>query len=114
MPRKEVKYNTQGDPEPEKKSEKVVFRLFIAGLSPNSVRAVINIKAICEKYLKGQHELEIIDIYQMPELALSEDIVVVPLLIKKFPLPVEKMIGDLSQTEKVLKILRLGNKDLRT
>lgn len=84
-----------------------VLRLFVTGMLPNSARAVINIKAICEKYLKGRYELEIIDIYQQPELALSEQIIAVPLLIKKSPVPQERMIGDLSNTEKVLKILGL-------
>jgi circadian clock protein KaiB len=82
--------------------EKYVLRLFISGMLPNSVRAVINVKTICEKYLKGRYELEVIDIYQQPELALSEDLIAIPVLIKKFPLPEEKMIGDLSDTQKVL------------
>jgi circadian clock protein KaiB len=82
--------------------EKYVLRLFISGILPNSVRSVINVKAICEKYLKGRYELEIIDIYQQPDLALSEEIIAIPVLIKKFPLPEIKMIGDLSDTSKVL------------
>lgn len=89
--------------------EKYVFRLFVTGLSPNSAHAVVNIKAICEKYLKGRYELEIIDIYQQPAFAFSEDIIAVPVLIKKFPLPEERMIGDLSDTEKVLKGLHIVN-----
>lgn len=87
--------------------KKYVLRLFITGILPNSARAVINIKAICEKYLKGRYELEIIDIYQQPDLALSEQIIAVPLLIKESPYPKERMIGDLSNTKKVLKELGL-------
>lgn len=83
--------------------ERYVFRLFVTGILPNSARAVVNIKAICEQYLKGRYELEIIDIYQQPSLALTEQIIAVPVLIKKFPLPEERLIGDLSNTEKVLK-----------
>ena len=82
--------------------EKYMLRLFISGILPNSVRAVRNSKAICEKYLKGSYELEIIDIYQQPDLAFSEDVIAVPALIKKFPLPEVTMIGDLSDTKKVL------------
>jgi len=86
---------------------KYILKLFVTGILPNSVRAVVNIKAICEKYLKDRYELEIIDIYQQPELAIAEEIIAVPVLIKKFPLPEERVIGDLSDTEKVLKGLHL-------
>jgi circadian clock protein KaiB len=89
------------------KEETYVLRLFVTGILPNSARAVINIKALCEKYLKDRHELEIIDIYQQPDLALSEEIIAVPVLIKKSPLPEKRMIGDLSNTKKVLKELGL-------
>lgn len=79
-----------------------VLRLFVTGILPNSVRAVLNIKAICEKYLIDRYELEIIDIYQQPDLAITEDILVVPVLIKKSPFPEVRMIGDLSNSDKVL------------
>ena len=79
-----------------------VLRLFVTGILPNSVRAVLNIKKICEKYLNNRYELEIIDIYQQPALGLTEDILAVPVLLKKFPLPEVRMIGDLSDEEKVL------------
>ena len=91
-----------------KEQKRYVLRLFITGILPNSVRAVANIHAICEKYLKDRYELEIIDIYQQQPLALEEDIVAVPVLIKKSPLPVVRMIGDLSNTEKVLVALDLN------
>jgi len=87
--------------------EKYILRLFVTGILPNSVRAIKNLNAICNEYLKGRYELEIIDIYQQPSLALTEDIIAVPVLIKKFPLPEERMIGDLSNIEKVLKGLNL-------
>ena len=87
--------------------KKYILKLFVAGILPNSTRAIINIKAICEKHLNGRHELEIIDIYQQPNLALSEDILAIPLLIKKFPKPQVRLIGDLSNTEKVLEALNL-------
>ena len=87
--------------------EKFILRLFITGILPNSARAVVNIKAICEQFLKGRYELEIIDIYQQPDLALTEEIIAIPVLIKKFPLPEERLIGDLSDIDMVLKGLRL-------
>jgi circadian clock protein KaiB len=86
---------------------KYILRLFVTGILPNSVRAIRNINAICEQYLKGRYELEIIDIYQQPSLALTEELIAIPLLIKKYPLPEEKMLGDLSDTQEVLKGLSL-------
>jgi circadian clock protein KaiB len=89
------------------KGEKYILRLFVTGILPHSARAIANSKAICEKYLKDRHELEIIDIYQQPSLALSEEIIAIPVLIKKFPLPEERLIGDLSDIKMVLKGLHL-------
>jgi circadian clock protein KaiB len=84
-----------------------VLRLFVTGILPNSARAIVNLKSICNKYLKNNYELDIIDIYQLPDLAVAEDIIAVPVLIKKFPLPEMRLIGDLSDTNKVLKALDL-------
>ncbi len=89
-------------------NEKYILRLFVTGILPNSARAIKNLNAICDQYLYGRHDLEIIDIYQQPSLALTEEIVAVPVLIKKFPLPEMRMIGDLSNTEKVLKDLGIN------
>ncbi|RYU91193.1 circadian clock protein KaiB [Mucilaginibacter terrigena] len=86
-----------------------VLRLFITGASPNSIRAVENVKSICEKYLNGNYELEVIDIHQQPELAEGEDVIAVPLMIKKAPYPERRMIGDMSDTHRVLKGLGLAN-----
>jgi circadian clock protein KaiB len=86
---------------------KYILRLFVTGILPNSVRAIKNINAICNQHLKGRYELEIIDIYQQPSLALTEDLIAIPVLIKKYPLPEEKMLGDLSNTQEVLKGLSL-------
>ena len=102
MSKKKQNKSTKEIKDEDVAGEKYMLRLFISGILPNSVRAVINSKAICEKYLEGCYELEVIDIYQQPDLALSEDIVAIPALIKKFPLPEVKMIGDLSDTKKVL------------
>ena len=107
MPRKLVKKTKVKVKAESAGGKKYILRLFVTGILPNSARAVENSKAFCEKYLKDKYELEIIDIYQQPALALKEDIIAVPLLIKKSPLPEERMIGDLSNTEKVLKGLHL-------
>jgi circadian clock protein KaiB len=79
-----------------------VLRLFVAGSTPRSLRAISNIRVICERYLQGCHELEVIDIYQRPELAESEQIVAAPTLIKKLPLPLRRLVGDLNNVEHVL------------
>lgn len=94
-----------------KKNNKIeplyVLRLYITGASPNSIRAINNIKSICEKYIKGKYELDIIDIYQQPLVAQSEQVIALPLLIKLSPLPLKRLIGNMSDTEKVLKGLEL-------
>ncbi|HEY1010367.1 MAG: circadian clock KaiB family protein [Daejeonella sp.] len=84
-----------------------ILRLFVSGTSSNSVKAINNLRNICEMHLKGRYELEIIDIHQQPQLVKSEDVAAVPLLLKKSPLPVRRLIGDMSEREKVLKGLGL-------
>jgi len=79
-----------------------LLRLYVAGNTPRSVQAVANIRAICEEILPGRYDLEVIDIYQQPEYAKPKQIVVAPTLIKELPLPVRKVIGDLSNRERVL------------
>jgi len=83
-------------------SQKYVLRLYVVGMTPKSLRAIENIKRICEEHLKGRYELEVIDIYQNPVLAQGEQIIAAPTLIKNLPLPLRKFIGDMSQTEKIL------------
>ena len=83
------------------------LRLFITGASPNSVRAITNLKSICEEYFPGSYKLEIIDIYQQPLLAKNEQIIALPMLIKSAPLPGRRLIGDMSDTAKVLRGLGL-------
>jgi circadian clock protein KaiB len=87
-----------------------ILRLYITGMTPNSKRAVENVKKICEQYLPGRYELEVIDIYQQPELAQKEQIIAAPTLIKKLPVPLRRLIGDMSNTEKVLIGLDLKSK----
>ena len=86
----------------EKSTNEFVLQLYITGATPNSIRALINIKQLCEEHLKGRYSLEIIDVYQQRELAEKEQLIALPLLIKKQPLPEKRIIGDLSNTSKVL------------
>jgi len=83
-------------------NEKYLLRLYITGITPKSTKAIQNIKKICEENLKGRYELEVIDIYQQPRLAKDEQIIAAPTLIKKLPLPLRKLIGDMSDTERIL------------
>ena len=82
--------------------QKYVLRLYITGTTPRSMRAIANIKNICENYLKGRYQLEVIDIYENPSLGKGEQIIASPTLIKKLPLPLHRFIGDLSNTERIL------------
>lgn len=106
MQKKEVKAEIIDSSIMDEKSE-YVLRLFITGASPNSIRAITNIKDICETHLQGRYSLEIVDVYQQSSLAEKEQIIALPLLVKKLPLPERRLIGDMSQTEKVLKGLGL-------
>lgn len=86
----------------KRKSASYLLRLYITGTTPRSIRAVENVKRICEEHLKGRYELEVIDVYQQPALAEGEQIIAAPTLVKKLPHPLRKLIGDMSNTEKVL------------
>src|SRR5271157_3650987 len=94
------------DSQPAREDEVFVFSLFIAGMSPRSGRAVDNLTKLCDRYLAGRYELQVVDLYQQPELAQGEQLVAAPTLIKKLPPPLRRFIGDLSNTDRVL--LRLG------
>ncbi len=78
------------------------LRLFVSGTTPRSARAIQNIRALCEAHLQGRYELEVVDIYQHPEMLRPEQIIVTPTLIKCLPLPLRRIIGDLSDKERVL------------
>ena len=82
--------------------DKYLLRLYITGTTSRSVLALTNLKKICEEYLEGRYELEVIDLYRMPSLAKDEQIIAAPTLIKKLPLPFRRIIGDMSDVEKVL------------
>jgi circadian clock protein KaiB len=88
--------------EPVYADDHFVLCLFIIGITSLSGRATVNIRRICEEYLAGRHELEIVDISQQPMSVKGEQIIAAPMLIKKLPLPRRYFIGDMSQTEKLL------------
>ncbi len=79
-----------------------VLRLYVTGMTPRSGRAVKNLRAICNEYLDGRYDLEIIDIYQQPVLTKGEQIIAAPTLVKKLPLPMRRIIGDMSDRDRVL------------
>lgn len=81
---------------------KYLLRLFISGETPRSEKCIANLRAVCERELEGEYELEVIDVLERPQLAEDEKILATPTLIKKLPPPVRRLIGDLSDREKVL------------
>ncbi len=83
------------------------LRLYVAGQTPKAVRAFENLKRICEEHLAGTYSIQVIDLLQTPQLARGDQIVAVPTLVRKLPVPVRKIIGDLSNTERVLVGLNL-------
>jgi circadian clock protein KaiB len=83
-------------------SEDWNLRLYVAGQTPKSLRALTNLKQICETYLAGKYHIEIVDLLENPQLASSDQILAIPTLIRKLPEPMRKIIGDLSNTERVL------------
>jgi circadian clock protein KaiB len=96
---------------PKPKNKEYLLRLYVAGTTSKSIRAVANIKEICESSLKNRYDLEVIDIYQQPVLMKGEQIIAAPTLVKKLPLPLRKFIGDMSDTERILVGLDLRPRD---
>jgi circadian clock protein KaiB len=92
----------------DKKDVIPVFQLYITGASPNSSRAISNLKVLFEKYIKGGYQLQVIDVYQQPQVAETVDIIALPLLIRKLPLPERRLIGDMSNEEKIVKSFGLN------
>lgn len=97
---------------PRKKSRKsagsrYILRLYVTGQTPRSLQSVENLRALCDKYLPGQFDLEIIDIYQQPAMAKEGQIIAAPTLIKSMPLPLRRLVGDFSDKERVILALDL-------
>ena len=95
----------------EKKGDKYILRLFVAGINPKSRRAIENLREILEENLKDQYELEIIDIYQQPIFAKEGQIVAAPTLIKELPPPLRRFVGDMSNKERILLGLDIKKED---
>jgi circadian clock protein KaiB len=112
MPKKQMRDSTQEFEGARVRSQKkpYVLRLYVTGTTPQSARAIANIKKLCEIYLKGRYELDVVDLYQQPQLAQGEQIIAAPTLIKKLPLPQRRVIGDMSKSERVLAGLDLQKK----
>ncbi|MFN8466676.1 MAG: circadian clock KaiB family protein [Caldilineaceae bacterium] len=90
----------------QRKSQQVYrLRLYITGASRSSLQAMVNLKQFCRQYLEGRYELEVIDLYQQPELAHQEQLIVAPTLVKTSPLPVRRLIGTLSNQQEVMRLL---------
>ena len=89
------------------KEERWELRLYVAGNTPKSKAALTNLKKYCEEHLKGKYSLEVVDLLQQPQLAAGDQILAIPTLVRKVPVPIRKIIGDLSNEEKVLVGLNL-------
>ena len=86
----------------KEKSETYTLRLYIAGKTPRSVAALDNLKKICEEHLAGRYKLQVVDLLENPQLARGDQILAIPTLVRKLPMPMRRIIGDLSNTERVL------------
>jgi len=87
------------------------LRLYVAGQTPKSIRAFANLKALCEKHLKGRYQIQVIDLMENPQLARGDQIVAIPTVVRRLPQPVRKLIGDLSDTVRALVGLNLRKVD---
>jgi circadian clock protein KaiB len=96
--------------ETEKEPETWELRLYVAGQTPNSMKALVNLKKIAEEHLKGKYTIEVIDLLKNPQLAAGDQILAIPTLVRKLPEPLRKIIGDLSNTERVLVGLDIRSK----
>ncbi len=84
------------------KQERYILRLYVAGQTPRCMLALANLKKICEEHLEGRYEIELVDLLENPRLAAGDQILAIPTLVRRLPPPVRKIIGDLSNTERVL------------
>ena len=82
--------------------ERIMLRLYVAGQTPKSLTAIANLKTICETHLAGRYEIEVVDLIEQPLLARGDEIIAIPTLVRRLPEPITKVIGDLSNTERVL------------
>lgn len=97
-------------PLPKDGKKKYVLKLYVTGATRRSQKAISNLNSICEEYLQGRYDLQVVDIYQSPVMAKDADILAAPTLVKQLPLPVRRLIGDLSERGRVLVLLDLKAK----
>lgn len=88
--------------------DRFLLRLFVAGMTPRSTLAVANIRALCERYLRGAYELDVVNLYETPASAASDQIVAAPTCVRRFPLPQRRIVGDMSNAERVITGLQLA------
>jgi circadian clock protein KaiB len=102
--KKTTKIELTGDSNGSFDNNPIIYelRLYVTGMTPQSLHAIDNLKQICEEYLKGRYNLEVVDLYKNPSLAKGEQIIAAPTLIKKLPLPLRRIIGNMSKTERVI------------
>jgi circadian clock protein KaiB len=105
-PSSQLQLNASEAP-PAGEEERYELKLYVTGMTSRSARAIENVRAFCEKHLEGRYDLQVIDVYQQPDLARSEQLIAAPTLIKKLPLPLRRLIGDMSNEGRVLVGLNL-------
>ncbi len=98
----------------DKDSQKFILTLFVAGITPRSLKAIENARQLCAQYLEGRCELEIIDIYQQPGSAKDAQVIAAPTLVKRLPPPLQRFIGDLSDPEPILIRLAVKKEEKQT
>jgi circadian clock protein KaiB len=101
-PKEKTGANQKIREQPKDLSDKWILRLYVAGQTPKCLTAFANLKKLCEDQLKGKYRIEVIDLLENPKLSRDDQILAIPTLVRKLPVPVRKIIGDLSNTERVL------------
>ena len=96
------------DDHPSSSSAHYVLRLYVTGMTPRSTQALAAIRSLCDQHLAGRYDLEVIDIYQHPQRAVDDQVVAAPTLVKSLPAPLRRLVGDLSDTDRVMSALDLG------
>jgi circadian clock protein KaiB len=105
--REEPHLQPSGEVPAKTSQERYTLRLYVSGATPCSTRAIENVRVLCEEHLPGRYDLEVVDIYQQPGLAEDDGILAAPTLVRRLPLPLRRLVGDLSDTERVLGRLNL-------
>jgi circadian clock protein KaiB len=105
--REEIHPQPSGEVLASTSKERYTLRLYVSGATPCSMRAIENVRALCEEHLPGRYDLEVVDIYQQPGLAEDDGILAAPTLVRRLPLPLRRLVGDLSDPERVLGRLNL-------